>query len=434
MKPPSSRRYGIRRRLLLSFVLLTVGMGAVMIIAGLVAYERLGRHLLEVNARPIMRLLMEAEERAFYAEDHGRRVLYWGSDLAEGMDLDFLVGKQVPPDWQALTDGLHLLDNGAEFVLLATRGGLRYSLSGSTGAFRSLRAETLRIFLLCVGVALVAASLLGIVLSRRLSGSLTELTHAVEQGEQPGSLPSLPQEALNDEVGVLARAIAARERDLVRYMQRESFFTGDVSHELRTPLTVLQGGLEVLELRLAGLEGGEALMPVLQRLQRTVLDMSDMVRSLLMLARRPEDIVPESLDVAALVRELCGGDAAAVGLEGPASVMTVGDEGLARIIFKNLLDNARKYAEDGKVLVSVEDGLFRIRNKGHIPEHLDVFARGVRAPHPAGAPTPVGSGLGLSLALRACEQMGWIIRQENVADREAVFTVSFPREQPEHAI
>lgn len=433
MKPPSSRRYGIRRRLLLSFVLLTVGMGAVMIIAGLIAYERLGRHLLEVNARPIMRLLMEAEERAFYAEDHGRRVLYWGSDLAEGMDLDFLVGKQVPPDWQALTDGLHLLDNGAEFVLLATRGGLRYSLSGSTGAFRSLRAETLRIFLLCVGVALVAASLLGIVLSRRLSGSLTELTHAVEQGEQPGSLPSLPQEALNDEVGVLARAIAARERDLVRYMQRESFFTGDVSHELRTPLTVLQGGLEVLELRLAGLEGGEALMPVLQRLQRTVLDMSDMVRSLLMLARRPEDIVPESLDVAALVRELCGGDAA-VGLECPASVMTVGDEGLARIIFKNLLDNARKYAEDGKVLVSVEDGLFRIRNKGHIPEHLDVFARGVRAPHPAGAPTPVGSGLGLSLALRACEQMGWIIRQENVADREAVFTVSFPREQPEHAI
>ena len=133
------------------------------------------------------------------------------------------------------------------------------------------------------------------------------------------------------------------------------------------------------------------------------------------------------------MRELCGGDAA-VGLEGPASVMTLGDEGLARIIFKNLLDNARKYAEDGKVLVSVEDGLFRIRNKGHIPEHLDVFARGVRAPHPAGAPTPVGSGLGLSLALRACEQMGWIIRQENVADREAVFTVSFPREQPEHAI
>lgn len=433
MTASSPRRFGIRRRLLLSFILLTVGMGSVMIGAGLVAYERLGRHLLEVNARPVLRLLMEAEERAFYAEDHGRRVLYWGSDLAEGMDLDFLVGKQVPPDWQALEDGLHLLDNGAGFVLLATRDNLRYSLSGSTGAFRSLRAETIRIFLLCVGVGLVAASLLGIVLSRRLSGSLTELTHAVERGEQPGSLPVLPQEALNDEVGVLARAIAARERDLVRYMQRESFFTGDVSHELRTPLTVLQGGLEVLELRLAALEGGEALTPVLQRLQRTVLNMSDMVRSLLLLARRPEDIVPESLDVAALVRELRGGDEN-VRQEGAASVMTVGDEGLARIIFKNLLDNARKYAEDGKVLVSVEDGRFCIRNKGHIPEHLDVFARGVRAPHPIGAPTPVGSGLGLSLALRACEQMGWIIRQENVADREAVFTVSFPSGQPEHAV
>lgn len=433
MTTAAPRRFGIRRRLLLAFVLLTVGMGSVMVGVGYVAYDRLGRHLLEVNARPVMRLLMEAEERAFYAEDHGRRVLYWGADLADGMDLDFLVGKQVPPAWQELADGLHLLDDGAGFVLLATRNALRYSLSGSTGAFRSLRAETLRLFLLCVGVGLVAAILVGIVLSRRLSGALTALAHAVECGDQPGSLPALPQEERNDEVGVLARAIAARERALVRYMQRESFFTGDVSHELRTPLTVLQGGLEVLELRLASLQGGEALTPVLERLQRTVLHMSDMVRSLLMLARRPEDIVPETLDAAALVRELCAGDAC-VSLQGAPSVMTVGDEGLARIIFKNLLDNARKYSEDGKVLVSVEDGRFCIRNKGHIPEHLDVFARGVRAPRPHGAPTPVGSGLGLSLALRACEQMGWKIRQENVADREAVFTVRFPSGQPEHAV
>ena len=70
-----SRRSSVRRRLLLAFVLLTVGMGAVMMGAGLVAYERLGRHLLEGNARPVMRLLMEAEQRAFLAEDHGRRVL-----------------------------------------------------------------------------------------------------------------------------------------------------------------------------------------------------------------------------------------------------------------------------------------------------------------------------------------------------------------------
>lgn len=427
------RRSSVRRRLLLAFVLLSVGMGAAMMVVGLVAYDRLGRHLLEGNARPVMRLLMEAEQRAFLAEDHGRRVLYWGADLAEGLNLDFLVGKQVPPAWRELDDGLHLMADKAQFVLLETRDGLRYALSGGTGAFSSLWDETLRLLLICAGAGLAAAVLLGVFLSRRLSESLTGLTHAVETGGQPGSLPELPQEKLNDEVGVLARAIAARERDLVRYMQRESFFTGDVSHELRTPLTVLQGGLEVLELRLAALDGGEALTPVLQRLQRTVVGMGEMVRSLLLLARRPEDIVPEPLDVSALVGELCAGNAC-VCLQGPASVMTVGDEGLARIIFKNLLDNARKYAEDGKVLARVEDGCFRIRNKGHIPEHLDVFARGVRAPFPHGVPTPVGSGLGLSLAQRACEQMGWIIRQENVADREAVFTVSFPCGQPEHAI
>ena len=213
-----SRRSSVRRRLLLAFVLLTVGMGAVMMGAGLVAYERLGRHLLEGNARPVMRLLMEAEQRAFLAEDHGRRVLYWGADLADGLGLDFLVGKQVPSEWRALDDGLHLLRDKAHFVLLDTHDGLRYALSGSTGAFPSLWDETRRLLLLCAVAGLAAAVLLGVFLSRRLSESLTGLTHAVETGGQPGSLPPLPQVNLDDEVGVLARAIAARERDLVRYM------------------------------------------------------------------------------------------------------------------------------------------------------------------------------------------------------------------------
>ena len=90
-------------------------------------------------------------------------------------------------------------------------------------------------------------------------------------------------------------------------MQRESFFTGDVSHELRTPLTVMQGGLEVLELQLERLPGSERCAPTVERLQRTVRDMSATVGILLLLARRPENIELEPVDLALLVRDTVQG-------------------------------------------------------------------------------------------------------------------------------
>ena len=90
-------------------------------------------------------------------------------------------------------------------------------------------------------------------------------------------------------------------------MQRESFFTGDVSHELRTPLTVMQGGLEVLELQLERLPGSERCAPTVERLQRTVRDMSATVGILLLLARRPENIELEPVDLALLVRDTAQG-------------------------------------------------------------------------------------------------------------------------------
>ena len=126
------------------------------------------------------------------------------------------------------------------------------------------------------------------------------------EGIIPACRP-LPQVALDDEVGVLARAIASREEALRRFVQRESFFTGDVSHELRTPLTVMQGGLEVLELQLERLPGSERCAPTVERLQRTVRDMSATVGILLLLARRPENIALEPVDLALLVRDTAQG-------------------------------------------------------------------------------------------------------------------------------
>ena len=47
----------IRRRLLVSFMLLAAGLGLTMGMVGLLSYDRLGAHLVDWYARPVMNAL-----------------------------------------------------------------------------------------------------------------------------------------------------------------------------------------------------------------------------------------------------------------------------------------------------------------------------------------------------------------------------------------
>ena len=481
------RRASIRRRLLAAFVFLALSMGAALGLAGRLSFDSLGAALLAWHTRPVMDALMEAERRAWEAEDRGGEKLYYGEDLAAVMHWRFLVGKEVPDPWRALPDGLHLTENSRDFVLVARRDNVIYALSGEVGVFAALNQKLTGALLLCALAGLGLAVALAVVLSRRLTAPLRELTAAVEARPPEALLhdgatqtPAVPCTELHDEVGVLARAVAAREAALRSYVRRESNFTGDVSHELRTPLTVLQGGLEILEPRLAALPQSAALMPTLRRLTRTTEGMAHTVRTLLLLARRPEELECRELDATAL---LCGllhrmekdgllrlesipappdvdgsvpvrdaADSAAHGLPGGLSpsrpplspnalarsaqrapvqvcaalapaVRVWGHRDLTTIIFKNLLDNACKYTEDNRAAVSLTATTLLVRNRGRIPADVDVFARGARHGH-TGRDT-AGHGLGLSPALRACERLHWRLELLPAGPEEAVFCVSF---------
>ena len=494
--PPNSlanaaprRRASIRRRLLAAFVFLALLMSAALGIVGRLSFDSLGTYLVGWHARPVMDAFIEAEKRAWEAEDNGGGNLYYGEDLAVVMHWRFLVGKQVPQGWQNMPDGLHFINHMEEFILIERRDDVIYVLNGGTGGFLALKQRLNRILLLCAISGLGLAVVLAVVLSRRLTGPLSRLTTAVESraagylqaGAQTGetTAPPIPLTNLDDEVGVLARAIAAREEALHRFVQRESNFTGDVSHELRTPLTVMQGGLEILELQLQRLPRAEALAPVVQRLMRTTGRMSNTVHTLLMLARRPEEIEFQDLDCSALlwsiVAEMAGdgmlcltnpvnsghapehapehaaehaadlkkancGQAASGGrgngfCSGPkqrkpvvlhtsiaAGVQARGQKELAGIVFNNLLDNACQYTENGRASVMLCATELLVRNSGHIPSGIDIFARGVRGAQN----TNSGAGLGLSLALRACERLGWQLDLiSEPTGGEAVFRVQF---------
>lgn len=389
-----------RRGILASFVLLALGMGLAFGLVGWLAFDRLGVALVRWHAEPVFHTLIEAEQMAVRATNRGRRGQYYGEDLAERLGWQFLVGKQVPADWAALPEGSHVLDSGKAFVCVAVREGVPYALNGRTDGFAAIRVQFTWLFLLCAGVGLAVAVWLA---------------------------------------GILAR----REAQLRAYGQREYHFTGDVSHELRTPLTVMQGGLEILAQRLEGTAEGAALAPTLARLERTTARMTATVQTLLALARRPENLAMDDLDMTAMLLALLHRYEAERGirlvLEGPCpargeggrtlvhaqlaqGVLAWGEERLAAIIIENLLDNALHYTQNGLVWVRLHGNCLEMGNAGAIPPGVDVFAHGVRAV-PRSDAGRGGYGFGLSLAARACERMGWGIACHGGGDGGSVFCV-----------
>lgn len=407
-------RSGIRVRLVAAFMTLALLVGVGTALAGFFASERIGAYLIEWHVSPIMDMLIEAEERAWRAEDDGRRPLYYGSDLAAGLRLHFYVGKQLKADWAELPDGIHFQDRGSGFLLLRTGEHIRYALAGGTGQRMALRSSMIRTLLLCIGVGLVAATLIAFVLSHRLSAPLVGLTRAVRQRGMPAgdnrTLPPLPQYKHPYEVHVLAEAIAAHEQALCDYARRESCFTGDVSHELRTPLTVLQGGLEILDLHVTRHPEAASLRPLVERMSRTVTDMSATVRALLLLARNPEYMELEQVDMHAQLQEAARRPGMELSCDGPPPAPLHTQRELAAAVVRNLVENALHYSEDGHARIRLHAGGFDVINRGQIPADVDIFERGVRAARPdSRGVTPAGSGLGLSLVLRICTRLGWRI-------------------------
>ena len=116
----------------------------------------------------------------------------------------------------------------------------------------------------------------------------------------------------------------------------------------------------------------------------------------------------------------------------PRLIRYADQKAVITVIFKNLLDNARQYTENRRAFVLLESGRMLVGNKGHIVRDVDIFSRGVSRSCNNGqqsAREGAGNGLGLSLAQRACERMGWRLELASLpagVDGVTVFSLIFP--------
>jgi signal transduction histidine kinase len=251
---------------------------------------------------------------------------------------------------------------------------------------------------------LICASLLGAFIANRLITPIMSLTQAVKAGQA-----ALPLQENADELGILARAFAARTAELSEVLDRERFFTGDVSHELRTPLTVIMGAAEIL------MEQG-AHEPLVrsasERIYRAAREATDSVTVLLRLARAPELLECASLSVAELARQEClrcqsyaAGKPLTLAFAGGEDFLVNAPRELLTAAIGNLVRNACQYTLQGEVTVRLAGRALIVEDTGPgLPEAAR--ARLLHQPIPANLGGSSGTGLGLGLVQRICLYLG----------------------------
>lgn len=233
--------------------------------------------------------------------------------------------------------------------------------------------------------------------------------------------------------------------ELKQVEQLKSDFVAMVSHELRAPLSTVSGSVETLIL-LDPAGDREAYQEVLGLLQQQTQRLREVVEEVLQLTRVEAGRLRVHLQPLSLSEFLqatlestrlawVGDDRPLVLHLSDGLPPVQADRDVLQIVFRNLLDNARKYSPAGspievevepapgadQVLVQIND-----HGSGIPPEQLEqIFERFSRGAH-ASRGWRRGYGLGLYIARELIRAQQGQIWAENRTDGGARFTFSLP--------
>ena len=233
----------------------------------------------------------------------------------------------------------------------------------------------------------------------------------------------------------------AREKELG---QLRSNFVSMVSHEFRTPLGIIQSSAEILEDYLDRLEPAER-KEHLQSIHKNTRRMAELMEEALLIGSFDAgkmEFKPVSLDLTIFAQRLVDEVLSATERRCPVELCLTqipaeikADERLLRHIFTNLLTNAVKYSDIGRVVrldIEYNQGevVCAIRDRGiGIPEAdqewiFNAFHRGHNV-----SDRP-GTGLGLVIVKRCVDLHGGSVKVESDLNEGTTVTVRLPVFRP----
>jgi signal transduction histidine kinase len=316
------------------------------------------------------------------------------------------------------------------------------------GAEDAYQSALVRNLLIAAGIAGVLALVVSLLVSRRITGPLEELTDAAVDVSS-GRLDVRVAPRGGDEVAALAAAFNGMADRLARDEQWRRDMTSDLSHELRTPLATIQSRVEALEdgvlpptpenLRVIGEE-----VERLGRLLGALRNLNELESEDLSVQHGPVDLA--EVAVAAAERHRPAFDAKGVALDADVgSGVVLGDRDRLLQVAGNLLDNALKHTSEGGhvtvVVAPVESDRtgspplagptgpavsLTVTDDGPGIDPVDlpfVFDRFYRARESRGTP---GAGLGLAICRALVEAQGGSIAAAEAPGGGARFIVLLP--------
>ncbi len=307
----------------------------------------------------------------------------------------------------------------------------------------------LRELLLSEGVRSVLA--VPLLREDRVVGAL--VVRRAETGEFPQPLVNLlqtfaAQSVLAIQNARLFRQIQEKSEELAAASQHKSQFLANMSHELRTPLNAIIGVTEMLIEDARDLKRDEEIEP-LERVIRAARHLLALINDILDLSKIEAgkmDLHLESFAVAPLIKEavrtiqpLADKSGNRVLVECPADIGSIrADQTRVQQALLNLLSNATKFTERGRITVTVrraaEAGTELITiavadtGIGMTAEQMSrLFEEFVQA-DASTTRRYGGTGLGLAISRRFCQMMGGDITVTSEVGRGSTFVIRLPAE------
>jgi signal transduction histidine kinase len=266
-------------------------------------------------------------------------------------------------------------------------------------------------------MGIVVLSLASLWLGYWLAGRVLYQLETITQRLKSNDEAALNTPDLDREVALLADALDGYRQRNRELLEREREFTANVSHELRTPLTRIRTSAELLAEDQALTERSKDRAG---RIVSSVDAMESRLRGLLFLGRELTLDAREPLALKkyveasiAPVRRSCLERGVHITADIPENAQVEADASLLQLMLDNLVGNAARYTEHGRIDIAFAGSALTISDTGPgiPPEHVArVFERHYRA-----SDAPGGMGLGLSIVKRVCDAHGWTCRIDSHA-------------------
>jgi signal transduction histidine kinase/ActR/RegA family two-component response regulator len=329
----------------------------------------------------------------------------------------------------------------------------------------------IRSYATILGIVLPVLFLVGLLIASRLqrviSGPVLDLAATALTVSRMKDYSVRARKGADDEIGVLvdsfnemltqihtrddelkvANEQANEARDKAEAASRaKGTFLANMSHELRTPLNAILAYSQILQDE-ARDRNQEAFIPDLQKINTAGTHLLTLINDVLDLSKIEAgkmDLILADFDVPKLVEEVASMIKPLVD-KNTNQLLTVcpvevglmhADATRVRQVLFNLLSNASKFTDKGKILLKVardtEDGKEWIRflvqdsGIGMTPEQTAKLFQAFTQADASTGRKYGGTGLGLAICRRFCRMMGGDVNVESTLGKGTTFTVRIP--------